>query len=105
RAATGKDRTRNFFLVTLFQPRVRAATLSRRAVAIWLCALAWLAAPTAAQAGPYGIGDPSLDAQCTPGGPCPAAAWLTPLLHGGAGMSYVRAVFPYDTVATADATG
>src|SRR5438477_12796196 len=84
---------------------MRFPTISRRALALMLCLLAGPALPAAAQAGPYGIGDPSLDAQCPSGGPCPAAGWLRPLVHGGTRMSYARTGFPYDTAATADAAG
>jgi hypothetical protein len=58
-----------------------------------------------AQAVPYGLGDPNLDAQCPSANACFAASWLDPLIHGGYGMSYVRTTLPYDAVASADSSG
>jgi hypothetical protein len=62
-----------------------------------------IAAP--ADAVPFGLGDPNLDAQCPSLGGCAARPWLDPLIHGGYGMSYARTTIPYDAVASADSSG
>jgi hypothetical protein len=77
----------------------------RPVLAAALATLAWLLAPAAARAVPYGMGDPNLDAQCPAANSCPAKGWLDPLIHGGYGMSYVRTQIPYDAIASADANG
>lgn len=70
-----------------------------------LAVVACCAAPAAAGAAPYGLGDPNLDAQCPSLAACPGRPWLDPLIHGGYGMSYARTTIPYDAVASADSSG
>lgn len=82
----------------------RSTRLRAPLVALVAVIACW-ALPAAAQAVPYGLGDPNLDAQCPSASTCPAAPWLDPLIHGGYGMSYVRTVLPYDAVASADPSG